>query len=81
MDIVILITIIFLLFSLFILYKQYKNSDNYTFGVIIHKTKTSYIVQSKVNNSLIKCYSTKDHNIGEEVTLFKVNFKWYIMTI
>lgn len=79
MGITILIFVLIIALVFTYLYYLLYATDTYSFGTIIHKTRSGYVVQSKINGALIKCYSLNDHKIGEDVSLIRVRFNWYIV--
>ena len=79
MGIIILIICLFFLLIFFIQLYLIYISNKYAYGTIIHKTKSKYIVQDDVTNNIIKCFSIKEYNIGEFVTLMRIHFNWYIV--
>ena len=69
MGITILIFVLIIALVFTYLYYLLYATDTYSFGTIIHKTRSG----------LIKCYSLNDHRIGEDVSLIRVRFNWYIV--
>ena len=76
-SIILSIIIVIFIWGIILCSITYKVVD---FGIIVNRTANYYLVESSTTKILIKCKSSKSHNIGDSVAIYRPNlFEWYIV--